>query len=93
MSDHPTFISFHSPPLPFSTPSVTLCVHITPSPTPPIFERWKCLQHSSHTGHEIMKTFTIWDVLLLLEAICYIVFILLVALEFCSTSFSMYCLT
>ena len=40
-------------------------------------------------GHGIMKTLTIWDILLLLEAVCYVVFIVLVALEFCSTSFSM----
>lgn len=93
MSTHPASIPFHSPPLPFSIPSITLHIQITHSPTPPVFKCWKCRQHSFHTGHEIMKTFTIWDILLLLEAICYIVFILLVALEFCSTSFSMYCLT
>lgn len=38
----------------------------------------------------IMKEFTIWDGLLLLEFGVYFVFMLLVALEFCSTSFAVY---
>ena len=37
-----------------------------------------------------MKEITVWDILLLLEFIVYFVFMLLVALEFCSTSFSVY---
>lgn len=37
-----------------------------------------------------MKEFTIWDGLLLLEFGVYFVFMLLVALEFCSTSFAVY---
>lgn len=56
-------------------------------PTPPPFHAMK--RQSVFHGHGIMKTLTIWDILLLLEAVCYVVFIVLVALEFCSTSFSM----
>ena len=40
--------------------------------------------------NESMKSITVWDVALLLEAIVYIVFAALVALEYCTTSYNMY---
>ena len=39
---------------------------------------------------EVMKTISLWDVSLLLEAVVFLVFIVFVALEFCSTSYAMY---
>ena len=38
-----------------------------------------------------MKAITIWDIALLLEAVVYVIFAGLVALEYCSTSYNVYC--
>ena len=40
---------------------------------------------------ESMKAITIWDIALLLEAVVYVIFAGLVALEYCSTSYNVYC--
>ena len=37
-----------------------------------------------------MKAITIWDIALLLEAVVYVIFAGLVALEYCSTSYNVY---
>lgn len=39
---------------------------------------------------ESMKAITIWDIALLLEAVVYVIFAGLVALEYCSTSYNVY---
>lgn len=54
--------------------------------------------HSSHSSNihilfslaESMKAITIWDIALLLEAVVYVIFAGLVALEYCSTSYNVY---
>lgn len=54
------------------------------------------LIHSSHSSNihilfslaESMKAITIWDIALLLEAVVYVIFAGLVALEYCSTSYN-----
>ena len=54
--------------------------------------------YSSHSSNihilfslaESMKAITIWDIALLLEAVVYVIFAGLVALEYCSTSYNVY---
>lgn len=54
-----------------------------------------CSSHSSNIHilfslAESMKAITIWDIALLLEAVVYVIFAGLVALEYCSTSYNVY---